>query len=123
MKTPPLILALISITPLLNAAESSDLPADQVAFFEKNIRPVLVQSCYKCHSEESQKIKGGLTLDTKAGLRLGGESGHAGVTPGDLAASYIYEAMTWRNEDMQMPPKQKLPDEVLANFKTWIEMG
>ena len=123
MKTLPLIVTIISAHSLLDAAETSNLPADQVAFFEKNIRPVLVESCYKCHSEESQKVKGGLTLDTAAGLRLGGESGHAGVTPGDLSASSIYEAMTWQNEDMQMPPKQKLPDQVLANFKTWIEMG
>jgi len=127
MNTPRFLLTFLSIGGMLYAAEppsgQAEIPADQVAFFEKNIRPVLVQSCYKCHSEEAQKIKGGLTLDTKAGLRLGGESGHPGVAPGDVAASYAYEAMTWRNDDMQMPPKQKLPDEVIANFKKWIEMG
>ena len=84
---------------------------------------MLVQSCYKCHSSESAKVKGGLTLDTKQATLLGGESGHPGVTPGNIAQSSVYEAMTWKNEDMQMPPKQKLPDEVLANFKKWIEMG
>ena len=97
---------------------------DQLQFFEKNIRPVLVQSCYKCHSSEpTAKVKGGLTLDTKQATLLGGESGHPGVTPGSVAQSTIYEAMTWKNEDMQMPPKQKLPDAVVANFKKWIEMG
>jgi cytochrome c553 len=96
---------------------------DQLQFFEKNIRPVLVQHCYKCHSSESDKVKGGLTLDTKQATLLGGESGHPGVTPGNIAQSSIYEAMTWKNEDMQMPPKQKLPDDVLADFKKWIEMG
>lgn len=112
----------------LGAADSVEnahagLTPDQLNFFEKNIRPVLVEHCYKCHSEESNKIKGGLTLDTRQATLLGGESGHPGVTPGNIAESTVYEAMTWKNEDMQMPPKQKLPDDVVANFKKWIEMG
>ncbi|MCA1962834.1 MAG: PSD1 and planctomycete cytochrome C domain-containing protein [Prosthecobacter sp.] len=105
------------------AASHAEIPADQLSFFEKNIRPVLVEHCYKCHSAESDKIKGGLTLDTRQGTLLGGESGHPGVTPGNLAESSIFEAITWKNSDMQMPPKNKLPDEVIANFKKWIEMG
>jgi cytochrome c553 len=112
----------------VNAAGTAEnahagLTADQLNFFEKNIRPVLIEHCYKCHSAESDKIKGGLTLDTKQGTVLGGESGHPGVTPGNLAESSIYQAMTWKNEDMQMPPKQKLPEDVIANFQKWIEMG
>ena len=99
------------------------LPADQIQFFEKNIRPVLVDSCYKCHSAESEKVKGGLTLDTKQATLLGGESGHPGITPGSPIESSIFEAITWANGDMQMPPKNKLPDEVIAHFKKWIEMG
>src|SRR5262245_46656984 len=47
---------------------------EQVAFFEKKIRPVLVESCYKCHPAEAEKIKGGLTLDTRDGMRSGGDS-------------------------------------------------
>lgn len=101
----------------------AEVSADQLQFFEKNIRPVLVEHCYKCHSAASDKIKGGLTLDTKQGLQLGGESGHAGVTPGSVGESSIYEAMTWQRDDMQMPPKNKLPEEVISNFKKWIEMG
>ncbi|MGV3662935.1 MAG: PSD1 and planctomycete cytochrome C domain-containing protein [Prosthecobacter sp.] len=104
-------------------AAHAGITPDQLNFFEKNIRPVLVQHCYKCHSEESEKVKGGLTVDTKHGLALGGESGHPGVTPGNLAESSIYEAILWQNPDTQMPPKQKLPEDVIANFKKWIEMG
>ncbi|MDZ4289343.1 MAG: PSD1 and planctomycete cytochrome C domain-containing protein [Prosthecobacter sp.] len=109
----------------LTAADpvAAGLSAEQLNFFEKNIRPVLVEQCYKCHSAESEKVKGGLTLDTKQGLLLGGESGHPGVTPGKPAESTLYEALTWQNDDMQMPPKKKLPDDVVANFKKWIEMG
>ncbi len=124
MKVLNLSLILLT-TATLHAADDAHvaITPEQLNFFEKNIRPVLVESCYKCHAADSTKIKGGLTLDTKQSLILGGESGHPGVTPGKISESSIYEAMTWKNEDMQMPPKQKLPDEVLANFKKWIEMG
>jgi len=119
-----LILAPVMLTGA-DVAETAHagIAPDQLQFFEKNIRPVLAQHCHKCHSAESDKVKGGLTLDTKQATLLGGESGHPGVTPGNIAQSSIYEAMTWKNEDMQMPPKQKLPDDVIANFKKWIEMG
>ncbi len=105
------------------AQAHAGMSADSLKFFEKNIRPVLVEHCYKCHSSESEKIKGGLTLDTQQGSQLGGDSGHPGVTPGDPNASSIFEAITWQNDDMQMPPKNRLPDDVIANFKKWIEMG
>ena len=49
--------------------------ADQVAFFEKKIRPVLVEQCYDCHSAEAKKVKGGLLLDTREGTRRGGDRG------------------------------------------------
>ncbi|TDU73280.1 cytochrome c [Prosthecobacter fusiformis] len=104
-------------------ADHAGIPADQLSFFEKNIRPALVEHCYQCHSAEAEKVKGGLTLDTRQGTVLGGESGHPGVTPGSLSESAIYTAMTWADEDMQMPPKTKLPDEVIAHFRKWIEMG
>lgn len=126
----PLCLALLAPCAAisLDAAEPmssahAGISAEQLNFFEKNIRPVLVEHCYKCHSAESDKVKGGLTLDTKQGSLLGGESGHAGITPGNVAESSVYQAITWQNDDMQMPPKNKLPEEVIAHFKKWIEMG
>ena len=129
MKIPIRLFLLIPLfLPALHGQEAvadahAGIPPDQLSFFEKNIRPVLVEHCYKCHSAESEKIKGGFTLDTKQSTLLGGESGHPGVTPGSLSESSLYEAITWANEDMQMPPKNKLPDDVIANFRKWIEMG
>jgi hypothetical protein len=58
---------------------------DGVEFFERRIRPVLVQRCYRCHSLEAEKVKGGLLLDSREGLVKGGHSGPASVagrTPG-----------------------------------------
>jgi hypothetical protein len=89
-------------------------------FFEKKIRPVLVAHCYKCHSAQAAKVKGGLRLDTREGLRKGGKSGPA-VVPGDPAASLLLKAI--RYEERQMPPAGKLPDAVIADFQNWIRQG
>ena len=95
---------------------------DQLAFFEKKIRPVLVAKCYKCHSAESEKVKGGLLLDTREGIRTGGATGHA-VEPGDLKGSLLIAAIRGEKKDMLMPPKEKLPPEVIADFEKWVLMG
>ena len=94
-------------------------------FFEKNIRPVLVNKCYKCHSTEADKSKGGLLLDTREATLQGGDSGH-GVVPGNPKESLVLEALKWANKDLRMPPEKeggKLPDNVIADFEKWIAMG
>ena len=99
--------------------------AEGVAFFEKNIRPVLVDKCYQCHSADAEKIKGGLVLDTRDGIRRGGDNG-AAVVPGNLKASLLIEAIRYENKDVAMPPKKaggKLSDEVIKDFEKWVQMG
>jgi hypothetical protein len=91
-----------------------------VQFFEQKIRPVLVKHCYKCHSSETPKPKGGLVVDTRAGLREGGDSGPA-VVPGKLTESLLIKAI--RHDEIAMPPSEKLPDEVIADFERWVKMG
>ena len=101
------------------------ITAEQRDFFEKKIRPVLVDKCYKCHAENSDKIKGGLTLDTREGARRGGENGPA-VVPGDLKESLLIEAIRYANKDSAMPPEKsggKLADEVIKDFEKWVQMG
>ena len=91
-----------------------------VEFFEKNIRPVLSSQCYQCHASDAKQIKGGLVLDTRAGIRRGGDSGSA-VVPNNLDESLIIGAL--EHESFKMPPKGKLPEKVIVAFKNWIEMG
>ncbi|MFO0034236.1 MAG: PSD1 and planctomycete cytochrome C domain-containing protein [Planctomycetota bacterium] len=96
---------------------------EQLEFFENRIRPVLVEHCYKCHSAEAAKagdLEGGLTLDTRAGLLSGGDSGPA-IVPGKPAESLLLEALHY--ETYEMPPAGKLPDAVIADFAKWIESG
>ena len=94
--------------------------AEGLAFFEKKIRPVLVEHCYKCHSANSEKVKGGLLVDTREGIRKGGESGPA-VVPGNLKGSLLISAL--KHDDFEMPPKGMLPAAVIADFEKWIRGG
>ncbi len=114
-----LLLVLVAV-----AVPPGALRADEgVKFFEAKIRPVLVQKCYACHSAgaaKSRKLKGGLQLDTRAGIRKGGDSGPA-VVPGSVAKSLLVESL--RRESIEMPPDETLPENVIADFVRWIEMG
>jgi Protein of unknown function (DUF1549)/Protein of unknown function (DUF1553)/Planctomycete cytochrome C/EF-hand domain pair len=96
--------------------------ADQVAFFEKKIRPVLADQCYSCHSATAAKLKGGLLLDTHDGLRKGGDSGPA-IAGGDPGNSLLIKAIRYHDDKLQMPPKQKLADSAIADFESWVAMG
>src|SRR5262249_11746740 len=98
------------------------LTPDQVTFFEKNIRPVLATKCYSCHSAEAKSLKGGLRLDTREGLRQGGNSGPI-LVGGNPKKSLLIKAMRHEEKDLQMPPKEKLPDTVIADFEHWVRIG
>jgi hypothetical protein len=93
-----------------------------VAFFESKIRPVLVDRCYECHSSQAKKLRGGLRLDTREGIRSGGDTG-AAVVPGKLDESLLFQAITAAKGVEPMPPKGSLPAKVVADFAQWIKMG
>jgi hypothetical protein len=101
-------------------ASAADPKPGDLEFFETKIRPVLVKHCYKCHAADAKKVQGKLLLDTRAGIRLGGESG-AAVTPGNPKKSLILSAL--RHDDLEMPPKNKLPAAIIADFEKWIRSG
>jgi hypothetical protein len=96
--------------------------AEQVEFFEKSIRPVLVERCYKCHSADSDKVKGGLLVDTREGLIKGGDTGPA-IVPGNPDKSLLIQAIRYHDEDLKMPPKEQLSKETVAAFEKWVKMG
>ena len=96
--------------------------AEQVSFFEKKIRPVLVDHCYSCHSAKAEKLKGRLALDTRDGLRAGGDSG-ASIVPGSPDKSLLVKALRHTDKDLKMPPKEKLPDALVADLEQWVAMG
>jgi hypothetical protein len=98
-------------------------PADAadpgIDFFEQRIRPVLVEHCYECHSAAKKK-QGGLLLDSRAGMRKGGDTAPA-VVPAKPDESLVLSAL--RYDDFEMPPKGKLPANVIRDFERWIRTG
>ena len=93
-----------------------------LAFFESKIRPVLAEKCYDCHSAQSKKVKGGLRLDHISLIKKGGDTGSA-IESIDGLEPLLLEALSHENPDLEMPPKEKLPSSVLADFKRWVEGG
>jgi hypothetical protein len=103
------------------SAQGAEKNTRGLEFFETKIRPVLANQCYECHSAKSTKIKGGLLLDTRAGLREGGDSGTV-IVPGKPDESLLIKSL--RHEgDIKMPPKNRLPDSVVQDFVQWVSMG
>ena len=116
----PLLLTFLITTASAHGADGDRRGLD---FFEAKIRPELVTHCYECHSAGAagkNKLKGGLLLDSRDGSRKGGESGPA-VVPGKPEESLLLSALT--HDSFKMPPKGKLPDELIGHFRKWIEMG
>jgi mono/diheme cytochrome c family protein len=112
-----LVPALLLTCASLFAAED---PASGIEFFERRIRPIFADNCYKCHGEEKQK--GALRLDSVGGIEAGGESG-AIIEPGQPGSSRLITAVRYEDDDFQMPPKQQLSDQQIADLARWVEIG
>ena len=120
------ILATLGIVLVCSAHSRAAEPtkAERLAFFEKKIRPVLVDQCQRCHSAEAvadDKLRGGLLVDSREGLLDGGDSGPA-IVVGKPQDSLLIETLKYDGE-IVMPPKGKLPDAVIADFAKWIKDG
>jgi hypothetical protein len=93
--------------------------AGEVEFFEKQVRPVLAEHCFRCHG--TQKQMGGLRLDSRTALLRGGDNGPV-VQPGHPEKSTLVEALRWTGE-LKMPPKKALPAESVKALAAWVRMG
>ncbi len=110
------LLALVAGAPLATAADSD------LAFFETKIRPLLVEHCHSCHSVKAGKKKGGLLLDSHAGLLKGGEIGQA-IVPGEPGKSLLLKAVSYSDPELEMPPKERLSAAQVADLTAWIQAG
>lgn len=113
-----LLLALVAVITCQTAR--ADDPG--IEFFEKKIRPALVEHCLKCHAADSKKLGGGLLLDHREGIRTGGDSG-AAIEVGKPDESLLIKAIRYDDESLKMPPKGKLPATVIADFEAWVKLG
>jgi hypothetical protein len=102
-------------TPLQGAATEGN------AFFESKVLPLLQQRCFECHSH-GKKIKGGLALDSRSGWMSGGDHGPA-VKPGEVAQSLLIQAVRRVDDQLAMPPKDRLPAAEVAILEAWVKRG
>ncbi len=111
-----------SLWPILALAlVSTAAAAEDLAFFEQKVRPLLIDKCYECHAE-GKKIKGGLRLDTKEGWAKGGDTGPA-LVPGKPDESLLIEAVRYANRDLEMPPKNRLTPAEVQILEEWVRLG
>ncbi len=107
-------------------AEPMELPtpsAEDIEFFEKTIRPLLVEHCYECHSQNADPVFAGLKLDTAQDVLAGGDGGKI-VTPGKPDESSLIQAVRFEaGSEIQMPPEGKLPDQAIAALTEWVRRG
>src|ERR1035438_6056073 len=105
------------------SSSAQQLTPAQSEFFESKIRPIFVNNCYPCHSPQAPKIKCGLLLDTRSGILAGGDNGPA-IVPGDPDKSLLIKAVSYTDQDLQMPPKnKKLSEADIASLISWVKMG
>ena len=109
--------------PLPNFSGFVIKPTDeQLAFFENRIRPLLIEHCYSCHSAEAKELGGGLLLDSRQAIVLGGDT-EPPIVPGEPHASLLWRAVSGKDPNLTMPPDQDLEEDQIADLAKWIEMG
>ncbi len=104
------------------AEEPSALKAtpEEFEWFEREIRPLLAEHCFSCHSSTVEHPKGGLRLDSRAGLMAGGDSGPAAIA-GDVDGSMIVDAV--QRTTLEMPPDKPLNPREQAKIIRWVKLG
>ena len=111
-----LFLAIVGVFSFSSADEEADRK-----FFSEKVFPVLEKNCFKCHGA-GEHLKSDFRITSRDGLVRGGHFGPA-YNADDPAASVLLEAISYKNEDYQMPPKEKLSEEDIMILTQWIDSG
>lgn len=106
---------------VISAADKFANAEDPTEFFEKQVRPLLVKNCFNCHSAETNS-QGGLRVDDRQGLIVGGRRGPA-IVPGKPEASLLMTAISHPADGLKMPPEYKLADAEIETLKRWVAEG
>src|SRR5690242_16065560 len=108
-----LLLALVSLLGCLPAGAAEPLE------FDRDVKPILEQHCFKCHGPEKQK--GGLRLDQKPAALKGGDSGEPAIVPGSALKSHLIKLVTSDDPEQVMPPKgERLKPAEVAVIQRWV---
>lgn len=122
-----MIYGTLSLIAWVQAADSGNpspptIRAEDVDFFEKRVRPLLVAHCLECHSQGDTPAEGGLRLDSRTGWQAGGELGPP-IVPGKPDESLLIEAVEQKSDRLQMPPDNRLSPQEIAILREWIARG
>ncbi|MDH3585268.1 MAG: PSD1 and planctomycete cytochrome C domain-containing protein, partial [Phycisphaerae bacterium] len=93
--------------------------------FDRDIRPILADTCYACHGPDGNKRKAKLRLDQKNDVFADRDGLHV-VVPGKLADSEIWRRITSADPDERMPPKKatrQLNQRQIQLIRRWVEQG
>jgi hypothetical protein len=112
----------VAAADLESPADAAAISRSDVEYFEKNIRPLLINRCYSCHSAAADDVEGDLLLDSREGIAAGGFSGPV-ISGRDPDASLLIEAVRWENSSLQMPPDGRLSDKEIVALERWVSMG
>ena len=116
-----LVALLVALAPAVASGQTPPASEAALDFFEKKIRPVLVANCYNCHSANTNS-KGGLRVDDRNGLLVGGGRG-AAIVPGHPEKSLLIAAVRKTHAEVKMPPKKELSEAQIADLMQWIKDG
>ncbi|MDA7509846.1 PSD1 and planctomycete cytochrome C domain-containing protein [Verrucomicrobia bacterium] len=123
------ILLLITAMGFVDSMNSSAKELNPVTehdrFFALKVYPLLREKCFACHGDDPEKIKGELNLTTRENMLKGGEYSKKVLVPGESNKSDLYHSVTWKNTNLEMPPKEndRLTEDQISLFETWINTG
>jgi mono/diheme cytochrome c family protein len=93
---------------------------DAEKLFKDSVRPLFERKCFQCHSSKADELKGNLNLETLENILKGGDRGPV-IVAGDAENSFLLRAIRYQEDDYQMPPSGRLPDEDIKKVETWVK--
>ena len=118
-----LSLAAVSLSHMKPVGAQSGPPANSPEFYTQQVQPIFQANCYRCHGGMNRR--GGLQLDTQAGMMRGGKDGSV-ITPGHPEQSLLIALIRHEgpaDDPMPMPPRSKISDADIATVTAWIKAG
>src|ERR1700676_113679 len=119
--TEPIVAGAVPANDMPAAHNGAEKPVD----FNREIRPILSDSCFKCHGPEEKSRQGNLRLDSKENV-FAERSGYRIIVPGSSTASRLYQKVSSKDDAFRMPPAWSgtgLTPKQIELFRRWIDQG
>lgn len=119
-----LLLCYLSFIQLATSKEVEQF-SDKDRHFTLKVKPVLMEKCYGCHGDPTQKIKGGFNISDREHFLKGGDEHKDTLVPGSVKKSFLINVVRWEDPDFEMPPKEtdRLTEPQILDLEKWVESG